>query len=147
MEIIQEAWNSKILGSPSYIWESNLRATKSALKSWDKFSFKGPAFQKKQIQDDLASFQKKMEEEDVTMLSLNHEKYLNLRMLRASRKEEEELWMKSRQLWLKWGDNNTGYFHNQSKVRLSSNTIRELYDSNGNKIDGNKARGTLFNTS
>ena len=111
MEIIQEAWNSNILGFPSYKWESKLRATKFALKSWAKISFKGPSFQKKQIQYDLASFQKRMEDEDVTMLALNHEKYLNLRMLRAARQEEEELRLKSIQLWLKGGDNNTGYFH------------------------------------
>ena len=82
---------------------------------------------------------KKMEEEDVTMLALNHEKYLNLRMLRVAKQEREELRLKSIQLWLKGGDNNTSYFHNQSKDRLSSNTIKEMYDSNGNKIDGNEA--------
>ena len=39
----------------------------------------------------------------------------------------------------KGGDINTGYFHNQSKARLNSNTIKELYDSNGNKVEGNEA--------
>ena len=81
MEIIQEAWNSKIFGSPSYIWESKLRATRFSLKHWAKLSFKWPSFQKKQIQDDLVSFQKRMEDEEVTMLALNHENDLNLRML------------------------------------------------------------------
>ena len=62
-----------------------------------------------------------------------------MRMLRATRQEEEELRLKSKQLWLKGGDSNIGYFHKQSKGRLSSNTIRELYDRNGNEIDGNEA--------
>ena len=75
----------------------------------------------------------------MTLLTLNLEKELKMRMLRASRQEEEELRLKSRQLWLKGGDNNTGYFHKQSKGRLSFNTIKELYDSNGNKIEGNEA--------
>ena len=75
----------------------------------------------------------------MTVLALNHEKYLNMRMLRAARQEEEELRLKSRQLWLKGGDSNIDYFHKQSKARLRFNTIRELYDSNGNKIDGNEA--------
>ena len=42
------------------------------------------------------------------------------------------------QLLLKGGDSNIGYFHKQSKARLSFNTIKELYDSNGNKIEGNE---------
>ena len=46
LEIIQEAWNTKILGSASYIWESKLRASHLALKNWAKISFKGPTFQK-----------------------------------------------------------------------------------------------------
>ena len=85
LEIIQEAWNTNIFGSPRYIWESKLRATRFALKSWAKLSSKRPSFQKEQIQDDLVSFQKRMEDEEVTMLALNHQKDLNLRMLRAVR--------------------------------------------------------------
>ena len=89
MEIIQGAWNSNIHGSPSYIWESKLKATRLALKNWAKLSFKGPTFQKKQIQDDLVTFQKRMEDEEVTLVALNQEKELNMRMLRVSKKEEE----------------------------------------------------------
>ena len=75
----------------------------------------------------------------MTLLALNQEKELNTRMLRDSRKEEDELRLKSRQLWLKGGDSNTSYFHKQSKAKLSFNTIKELYDINGNKVEGNEA--------
>ena len=118
MEIIQEDWNTKILGSTSYIWESKLRETHLALKNWAKLSFKGPTFQKKQIQDDLVYFQKRMEDEEVTLLALNQEKELNIRMLRAIRNEEEELRLESIQLWLKGGDSNTGYFHIKIQIKL-----------------------------
>ena len=47
--------------------------------------------------------------------------------------------LKSIQLWLKGGDSNIGYFHKQSKARLSYNTIKELYDSNGDKVEGKEA--------
>ena len=42
-----------------------------------------------------------MEDEEVTLLALNQENELNMRILRAARKEEEELRLKSRQLWRK----------------------------------------------
>ena len=65
-----------------------------------------------------------MEDEEVTLLALNQENELNMKILRAARKEEEELRLKSKQLWMKGGDSNTGYFHKKSKVRLSLNTIK-----------------------
>ena len=71
-----------------------------------------------------------MEDEEVTLFSLNLEKEMNMKILMAARKEEEERRLKSRKLWLKWGDNNTGYFHKQTKGRLSFNIIKELKDSN-----------------
>ena len=62
---------------------------------------------------------------------------MNIGILKATRKEEEEWTMKSRKLWLKGGDNITGYFHKQTKYRLSFNIIKELKDSNGKNIERN----------
>ena len=39
-------------------------------------------------------------------------------------------------MWLKGGDNNIEYFHNQTKVQQSYNAIKELKDNHGNKIIG-----------
>ena len=84
----------------------------------------------------------------MTLLYLNQEKEMNMRMLKAARKEEEEWRLKSRKLWLKGGDNNTGYFHKQNKSSLSFSIIKELNDSNGKKSKGmRQSRGILFNTS
>ena len=75
-----------------------------------------------------------METKEVTHTLLIEEKELNLKILNAARKEEEELWVKSRKLWLKGGDSNTEYFHKQTKARQSYNFIKYLKDNNGNKI-------------
>ena len=97
-EIVQKAWNSNIYGSPSYIWESKLREVHYALKKWEKVSFKGPTLQQNQIQEDLATLQRKMEREEVITHYLNQEKEMNMRILKAERQEEEEWRLKSRQL-------------------------------------------------
>lgn len=39
------------------------------------------------------------------------------------RQKEDNWWMKSREPWLEWGDNNTKYFHKFSNRRKSVNTI------------------------
>ena len=74
----------------------------------------------------------KMEAEEISP----KEKTLNCEILIEARKEEETLRIKSRQLWLKGGDRNTKYFHNQTKTRLSFNFINELKNSNDQIITG-----------
>ena len=44
--------------------------------------------------------------------------------------------IKSKQTWLKWGNNNTKYFPKQAKIQQSYNAIKELKDDNGNTITG-----------
>ena len=77
-----------------------------------------------------------METKEVTHTLLIQEKELNLKILNAARKEEEELRVKSKQLWLKGRDSNTEYFHKQTKARQSYNFIKDIKDNNGNKIAG-----------
>ena len=77
-----------------------------------------------------------METKEVTPMVLIHENELNAKNLRAARHEEEELRIKSKKLWLKSGDNNTSYFHSQTKSRQSFSFIREIKYENGNKIEG-----------
>ena len=88
------------------------------------------------MQEELATLQRRIKREEVTAHSLNQEKEINVRILKATRQEEEECRLKSRQLWLKGGDYNTEYFHKQAKARLSFNIIKELKDDDGQKIEG-----------
>lgn len=49
--------------------------------------------------------------------------------------EEEEYWrQRSRLLWLKLGDRNTGYFHAVSKNRRRANNLSVLEKSNGEMV-------------
>ena len=76
----------------------------------------------------------RMEVEEVSAEHLKKERKLNVKILKAARKIEEVLRIKSRQTWLKGGDNNTEYFHKQTKIQQSYNSIKKLKDNNGNKI-------------
>ena len=86
--------------------------------------YKNDSSRKIQLQYWIASLHSKMEKEEITPLFINQEKELNLNILNAAKCEEEELRVKSRQLWLRGGDNNTNYFHKQTKSRLYFNMIK-----------------------
>lgn len=47
-------------------------------------------------------------------------------LYRQNRVEEEEQRMKSRYLWLKAGDKNTSFFHNNVKTRRARNQIGKI---------------------
>ena len=51
---------------------------------------------KKANQEELTTLQRKIEREEVTAHSLNQEKEINVRILKATRQEEEECRLKSR---------------------------------------------------
>ena len=85
MELIQRKWNTHHFGSPSYIWESKLRAMKVALKKWAKEDFEEPTKQKISSKRDLAALQRRMEVEELSTKHLKQEKELNLRILKAAR--------------------------------------------------------------
>ena len=36
MEVVSMAWSTSVTGSPSYVWEKKLKATKSSLEDWLK---------------------------------------------------------------------------------------------------------------
>ena len=63
--------------------------------------------QKINLQRELAAMQLRMEVEEVSTEHLKQERELNIRILKATRQIEEVLRIKSRQTWLKGGDNST----------------------------------------
>ena len=57
---------------------------------------------------------------------LEKEKNMYKELYRQNRVEEEEQRMKSRCLWLKSGDKNTSFFHNNVKTRRANNQIDKI---------------------
>ena len=58
------------------------------------------------------------------------EKDIFWEIYRENRKEEEEVRLKSRSLWLKAGDKNTSFFHNSMKIRRARNQIEKIQVEN-----------------
>ena len=134
MGIIKNTWRLACDGSPRFISENKLRNVHNEMKEWVKTRYRNPCSRKSRLQSGLAALQSKMENEEITLLLTSQEKDLNLKILNIARCEKEEWRMKSRKLWLKGGDSNTGYFHKQTKARLSFSMIKELKDKDNKRM-------------
>eukprot|EP00253_Pinus_taeda_P005951 PITA_05951 len=135
-DTVKEAWDKPIIGSPSYIWEQKLKATKHALKEWIKKPAPNPTNQRKEAVQRLHSMQMEMENKDITVELLDEEVKTQRSTYQAFRTEEEYWRLKSRSLWLKAGDRNTSYFHKQYRARLSRNHIAEIKTMEGQVCKG-----------
>ena len=101
------------------------------LKRWAKENLHNKAQAKKA---QLEALQDEMESSEIPQSLLAQEKSLHKDYLRALVEEETAWRLKSRSLRLKAGDQNTTFFHNQTKVRNWTNQISELKTSEGETI-------------
>ena len=58
-----------------------------------------------------------------------------MEIYKQNSKEEEEIRLKSKCLWLKSGDKNTTFFHNTMKIRSARNQIEQI------QVDGQERKG------
>ena len=77
-----------------------------------------------------------MEDSDISNSLLLSEKLAQANSFHSFRREEENLRLKSRSLWLQAGDKNSAYFHRQCWLRISHNHITDLISSEGAVIKG-----------
>jgi hypothetical protein len=68
--LVQQAWSSPFNGSPTFVWESKLKAVKLVLKEWDKSTFTPPNKERQSKLSELTEIQKKIENEEVTQETL-----------------------------------------------------------------------------
>ena len=115
----------KFHGSFSYILAAKLKALKGILKSWNlgvfgRVEVKKEALQRVSFWDDLEK-QRELVLEERKERTLAKEEYKSWAVL------EEISWrQKSRELWLKDGDKNTGYFHKMTNAHRRSNCLRRI---------------------
>lgn len=123
-KIITDSWR----GSPAQSVSDKISSTRSAISAWNKTqqrnSQKIIEQTKKELNAALAS------PENDTVLIQDIATKLN-----AAYSAEEEYWQqRSRLLWLKLGDRNTGYFHAITKSRKRANAFSVIEDESGQMV-------------
>lgn len=131
-DIVKHAWSQHVEGSPIFIWESKLKQTRQALKTWAKTNYKEPEAAKKDIKQNLEKIQRSIEAEGLTQQARQKEIRLYAELSQTVRAEEIKWRLKSRQTWLREGDKNTSYFHKQATIRKARNTVNTIRDGEGN---------------
>ena len=138
--VMKEAWERvRILGGQNQFWRC-MDECRTSLQSWNSTNFGHVGRKIASLTKKLQWFEclpgggAKMEEIHDTKVELN-----KLLMV------EEEIWkQRSRNCWLKSGDNNTSLFHEKALKRHQQNTITRLLDSNGNWQDEEDIMGHIL---
>ena len=123
-DLIKVWWQSlEFRGTSSYVLMEKLKAIKNLLKTWNKEVFG-------RVEENKKSALASAEELGTRMIVLEEFKKWSLL--------EETSWrQKSRELWLKEGDRNTGFFHRMTNSHKKSNTIERIR-VNGEWIEGDE---------
>eukprot|EP00253_Pinus_taeda_P004106 PITA_04106 len=128
-EMVSDAWNIPVQGSPFYVWEEKLRRLKRILKEWAR-TLISPSSKRKVALESLAAHQLTLENSVVTQDLLQREIDLQKDFHKASREEEEHWRQKSRALWLQVGDKNTSFFHIQAEAHKQFKSVKEIHHQN-----------------
>ena len=113
---ITKAWAQRITGSTHYVWETKLKKLRIKLKTWAREN-ETQKKRKKELQTKMDSMQKEKKNKEEEKQDYLKEKDIFWEIHRENRKEEEEMRLKSRSLWLNARDKNTTFFHNTMKIR------------------------------
>jgi hypothetical protein len=131
---VSRIWNQWITGSPVFIWEQKLKLIKETLKSWEKLSSRPHQLKVMEKKLQLEKIQGEIETKEVQQSQIMFEQKVHKEYIQAL-KEEEITWrLKSRSLWLQAGDQNTSFFHRQTKARQWTNQISEIKNQRGDII-------------
>eukprot|EP00253_Pinus_taeda_P017109 PITA_17109 len=124
--LVQNQWANEILGSPHYVWETKLKHLKSAIKQWARELASSERKKRADLLSEIERWHKEKEQTQPTTDDIEKEKSMFMELYRQNRIEEEDQRLKSRCLWLKAGDKNTSFFHNNVKTRRERNQIDKI---------------------
>ena len=134
-ELLKGWWqNLKFHGSFSYVPAAKLKALKGILKSWNMEVFGKVEVKKKEVLQRVSSWDD-LEKQRELVLEEREERTMAKEEYKSWAVMEEISWrQKSRELWLKDGDKNTGYFHKMANAHRRSNCLRKI-SINGKMIE------------
>eukprot|EP00253_Pinus_taeda_P024119 PITA_24119 len=124
--LIKNQRAKEVNGSPHYVWETKLKALRSVIKQWAKEAAVMENKKKSDLLLNMEQWNKAKENIQYTTKDLDYEKEMYRELYRQNIAEEEDQRQKSHYLWLKDGDKNTSFFHNNIKLRRAGNQIDKI---------------------
>ena len=126
-ELLKGWWqNLTFHGSFSYILAAKLKALKGILKSWNMEVFGRVEVKKKEALQRVSCWDS-MEKQRELILEEREEKIRAKEEFKSWAVMDEISWrQKSRELWLKDGDKNTGYFHKMANAHRRRNCLGKI---------------------
>ena len=95
MESVISAWSTSMIGSPSFVWEQKLKATKIALKYWVRNPNNTPTSHRKETIKLLENLQIDLDSREITHTELEKEQATQAKYVLSFQQEEEFLRLKS----------------------------------------------------
>jgi len=126
-EVVEDSWNSHNLrGWMGFVLKEKLKVLKGRLRDWNKEEYGRMDTRITTLMEDIEELDVKGEatqlnEEDVR---IRKEKFITLWSLLKAK--DSLLFQRSRVKWLKEGDANTSFFHNNVKARSKGNAVKAL---------------------
>ncbi|GJR58907.1 hypothetical protein Tco_1501069 [Tanacetum coccineum] len=135
LSTVKDNWYTEVQGFRMFVLAKRLKNIKKHLRNMNRLN--GNVFDKvKVLRDELKRVQNSLDK-DPDCLHLREEEYIYCNAYKEAAKDEEKvLRQKTRIQWLKDSDQNSAYFHNSLKGRMVRNRIEVVYDSDGNKYEG-----------
>lgn len=124
--LVRNQWANEVSDSPHFVWEAKLKQLRTAITQWARDKAISERKKKNDLLEEMESWHKEKEQTQHSAEDLEKEKNMYKELYRQNRVEEEEQRMKSRCLWLKAGDKNTSFFHNNVKTRRARNQIDKI---------------------
>ena len=135
LDLVKDAWNIEVYGTPMYRLTRKLRSVKTLLKAFNFHAFAN-------IQEKVVDAREALHHAQAALLSnpndpglVENEKVCLKIFHDLALTEEGFLKQKSRIQWLKLGDQNSNFFHKAVKARNSRNSIKSITLENGYKYE------------
>ncbi|XP_030473888.2 uncharacterized protein LOC115691407 [Syzygium oleosum] len=134
LELVKQAWDTHIIGTPMYIICCKLRVLKLKLKLLNRSSFSDISTRTDQARSDLYAVQSALQLHPYDQSLLDRE-VEHTQSFSSLRMQEESFYrQKSRIRWLKEGDLNTKFFHHFVNKRRLHNRILSVSTEDGSIV-------------
>ncbi|WJX32857.1 hypothetical protein P8452_21136 [Trifolium repens] len=125
-DLIQNSWNTSVVGCPMFVLCKKLKILKEKLKEWNKSTFGDIHNNVKVSEQNLQNIQHQIDLNGHNDSLMQQEKLAHI-SLDSALDLEECFWKeKARVNWHLEGDRNTGYFHRIAKIRNTTKLINAI---------------------